>query len=242
MKKEKLGLMIYGVFFMVYSLLWLNVIVHRTKDISSSTKSDVHLSFKVKSYLQILEESLARLRQSPQYSRTGTPDTVTAQQSDSEALLEEQPGFFNFSQFFSFLAPYESELFILWFIGIVFLEFFCCLTYFLSGLSLLRPYPFGRLVVNFALSFDVLLKISILLFYNSIIIPLQSVVDHNILWHHFSTPDGRWEFLSYSLSGVSLTMTFSAIYISGLAVYLLGSFWFFNRIEIQDYFRHLKKK
>ncbi|MCD4780447.1 MAG: hypothetical protein K8S27_07870 [Candidatus Omnitrophica bacterium] len=240
MKKEKLGLTIYGLFFLIYSLLWLNVIAHRAKPIPARSDRSIHLMLKVKSYFQTLEESLARLRQSPRYSRNAGDDRP--QEQTTGQVQDSGTGFFNLSGVFVFLNVYEAEVFVLWFISIVFFEFFCCLTYLLSGLSLLRPYPSGRLIVNLALCFDVILKISILLFYNTIIIPLQMVVDHNILWHHFSAPQGNWEFLSYSLSGVCLTRSFSMVYVSGLAVYLLGSFWFFNRIEIQEYFNNLKKK
>lgn len=103
------------------------------------------------------------------------------------------------------LRKHSPKIFVIQFWTIAGTEVLCALLFFVSGLALLRGYPFQRKLAAGALMVDIFLKALILTYHHYILMPLKPVFDDkNILFMYF-TPDGSLTSkISLWISGVKL--------------------------------------
>lgn len=121
------------------------------------------------------------------------------------------------------IRKFLSKAFIVLFWAITFWELACALLYLLSGISLLRSYPFGRQLAIFTIVADMILKSLIVAYQQLVILPLRNVFgEANILLAHFA-PDGSFASqVSIYLTGIKLIQPNALYYAFFYAILFIG--------------------
>ncbi len=135
------------------------------------------------------------------------------------------------------IQEFLSKKHIALFWAIAYLEAVCALLYLLSGVSLLRGYPFRRELAMGALSADAALKVAVALYQQQVILPLKDIFkDTNVLLVHFA-PDGSFASqVSVYLAGVKLIQPGWLCYAVAYAVLLLGLLGTLTHPKTKNYF------
>lgn len=121
------------------------------------------------------------------------------------------------------IRKFLSEAFVVLFWVIACWELLCALLYLLSGISLIRAYPFRRQLTVLTLIADMILKSLIVAYQQLVILPLRNVFgEANILLAHFA-PDGSFSSLvSVYLTGIKLIQPDALLYALFYAVLFIG--------------------
>jgi len=145
-------------------------------------------------------------------SNVQTPEYAISVPTDLKKRIQDPP-----------ISRFLPKAFIDLFRVIAFLELSCALFYLLSGISLLRMYPFRRRLVALTLIADAALKALVVTYQMQVISPMKMIFQEtNILIVHF-TPDGSLvSQVSSYLTGMRFIQPGDFYYAVFYAVFLIG--------------------
>lgn len=135
------------------------------------------------------------------------------------------------------VKQYMPKAFIIHFWMIGCWELFCSLFYILSGIFVLRLYPFGRRFVLWTLLADLLLKGLIVSYQQFILVPLQAVFQKtNVMFTYFAPNASLNSQVSSYLTGIKLVQPHALYYAAVYGFYLLIVFFVFTRARVKNQF------
>lgn len=117
-------------------------------------------------------------------------------------------------------------------------EFACAFFYLLSGLSLLRAYPFGRRFAAYTLMADIVLKTLIVTYQQFLLLPLRSIFQETNVMVMYFTPDAGLAAKGSSyLTGIKLIQPGAFYYGFFYALFLLVSIYVFTHPKMKEHFK-----
>ncbi|MBN1870010.1 MAG: hypothetical protein JW847_05490 [Candidatus Omnitrophica bacterium] len=204
---------IYGLLFFVIGFCWLLIIFARGESVLPKKRGPSKVS------CQKIQEEL------------------------TERIQKRYPEFFSEGKHpraFS-LAKHLPRMFVMQFWAIAALELWCAVLFLLTGLALLRGYPFQRPFGAVTLATDIILKTLIVTYHQCLVVPLRDILDgKNILLMYFVPDANPASKISSYVSGVKLIQADKFYYALLYSAFFLISSWLFTHAGAKKHFEIIR--
>ena len=139
-------------------------------------------------------------------------------------------------------SPHAKNYHLILFHALVLFELFCGICFMLSGLMLIRRYPFGRSFTLYVLYMDIFFKMMVAWYMQYCAVPLEFLTHNaNVLNVYYFPNASFWSRLSGYFSGLKMASLYGVVYLLVYILIFFLSFYYLTSTDVVKQFLRRKK-